>query len=170
MSEYTREDNVSALALIFFKSPGGQHGDCLSLRSAPQPKKHGEVTSADPGWWLQDGTMSRLEVTWYLVSPPPPVSWSRHGVGLGEKLLLLSGQVRGGCQAPLGKAYTHAAMCMCVRTAHVHTRLCAQTMPCTEGGEDCALFSALFPLLEQCLVHRRCWLSVCPMMTKWMIK
>ena len=92
-----------------------------------------------PGW------SGDYEVTWYLVSPPPPVSWSRHEVGLGEKVLFLSDQVRGGCQRPLGKAYTHAAMCMCVRTAHVHTHLGAQTMPCMEGGEDCALFTALFP-------------------------
>lgn len=94
-----------------------------------------------PGW--EGGTM-RSPGTWYLL--PLQVSWSRHGVGLGEKVLFLSHQVGGGCPPPLGKAYTHTAVCS-VLGQHTCplTRVCMQPADRTLPGERRGL----------CFVHRR---------------
>ena len=88
----------------------------------------------------------RSSGTWCLL--PLQVSWSRHGVGLGEKVLFLSHQVRGGCPPPLGKAYTHTTMCMCVRTnrtTHVPTHPCvhATTRPQSAWTEARAVLCSL---------------------------
>lgn len=111
-----------------------------------------------PGW--EGGTM-RSPGTWYLL--PLQVSWSRHGVGLGEKVLFLSHQVGGGCPPPLGKAYTHTAVCS-VLGQHTCplTRVCMQPADRTLPGERRGLcfVHRRVPIAEQWLVHRKCWLNI----------
>lgn len=160
-SENTGEGSDSALALIFFKSSGGHRGACLSLGLPLSPRSKeesprltwagGSKMGQSPDW--ERGTV-RSPGTGCLL--PLLVSWSRHGVQLGEKVLLLSHQVRGGCPPPLGKAYTHTAMCACVKTTHVHTHPCvhATTRPRSTWREARAVLCS--PLCSRCCNSERC--------------
>lgn len=154
-SEYAGEGSDSALVLIFFKRSGGHRGACLCLGLPLSPRGReesprltwagGSKMGQSPGW---EGETMRSPGTGCPLSLL--VSWSRDGVGLGEKVLLLSHQVRGGCPPPLGKAYTHTAMCVCVRTTHVHTHPCvhATTRPCSTWREARAVLCS--PLCSHC--------------------